>query len=276
MLVRSLKTIAISIFGVAYLILGQFIGAMVAPVFPEKFTGIVSYFTYLLFVFITLMLFARFKKGGPESLGFNFIGIKWWWFVFALVLPWVLNLVMMVLLHGSIVPDPNLSGNNAIFTLIAAIISGLTAGFTEEMIFRGLLFSKVKEYSGTLVAVIFPSFVFAAAHILNGAISIASIIMLLLGGTAVGIMFSMIRIATGSIWAGALVHSVWDILIVSPLSESPLFSLSFNDSLKGNLLLSGGDFGIETSLPAILLYTLVALGLYYTMKKYPSILKLKY
>lgn len=44
--------------------------------------------------------------------------------------------------------------------------------------------------------------------------NIISILLLLVAGTSVGIMFSLIVYESGSIWCSALVHGTWNIIMI--------------------------------------------------------------
>ena len=61
-----------------------------------------------------------------------------------------------------------------------------------------------------IAGILVPSISFAAIHLLNGEIDLPSKIMLLIGGTAVGVMFSLIALAGRSVWNSAIVHVLWD------------------------------------------------------------------
>ena len=76
----------------------------------------------------------------------------------------------------------------------------------------------------------------------------------------IGVMFSMIRIQSGSIWPGALVHGVWNttfsvITIGSTMTDNAIIKYVL---YLHNPLLESGDMGIEVGLPTILFYAAVA------------------
>lgn len=98
--------------------------------------------------------------------------------------------------------------------------------------------------------------------------------MLIIAGTSVGIMFSMIRIYTNSIWYGVIVHTLWDLLAATspnnflvigpnPTISDSFYSYKLSDS---SLFLFGGDYGIETSIIAIMIYLSVSLILFVKIK----------
>ena len=90
--------------------------------------------------------------------------------------------------------------------------------------------------------------------------NIVDIIVLVIAGTAVGIMFSLIAMESGSIWASAIVHGLWNLVIIGgilEISAEPLSSIFTYTLTSRSTLLTGGAFGIESSLPSIVGYGIV-------------------
>ena len=79
-------------------------------------------------------------------------------------------------------------------------------------------------------------------------------------GTLVGVMFSLIEIESGSFWNNALVHAVWNMVILGILhtDAAPSDSYVFTYVLDSkSMLITGGGFGIEASLIATVAYFVV-------------------
>ena len=83
---------------------------------------------------------------------------------------------------------------------------------------------------------------------------------LLVAGTIVGILFSLIACESGSVWNSALVHGVWNAALLggilhigSAADSASMYNFVLTDA---PFLLSGGDFGIEASVLAIVPYLL--------------------
>jgi membrane protease YdiL (CAAX protease family) len=85
----------------------------------------------------------------------------------------------------------------------------LTAGLTEEIAFRGALFDTFAETLpedwGIVVAVVVPSLIFGALHALNRTYFLAT--------TAAGVYFSLIVLWSGDLWAAALAHFLYDLIV---------------------------------------------------------------
>ena len=139
----------------------------------------------------------------------------------------------------------------------AVFYCGISAGVAEEVVFRGLLMGALEQRWGRGVAAVVPSMVFACLH-WSSTLNLVSAVLLFVAGTAVGLMFSLITYESGSVWSAALVHAVWNCVIIGGL-------LSIGAPADGEALLcdtldtravvlTGGEFGIESSLFAVLGY----------------------
>lgn len=107
-------------------------------------------------------------------------------------------------------------------------------------------------------AIIAPSILFGALHIIGNDLKPLSAIQLLAAGSIVGIMFSLIVYESGSVWNSAVIHVIWNIMIAGGIlhigSGARVDSL-FNFTLNSrSSLITGGDFGAEASVIAIAVY----------------------
>ena len=71
----------------------------------------------------------------------------------------------------------------------AVAFYGLATGIVEEMIFRGLVMGCLEERFGKKIAVIVPSVLFGALHIIGNRLDFVSTIQLLMRGSIVGYIF---------------------------------------------------------------------------------------
>ena len=98
--------------------------------------------------------------------------------------------------------------------------------------------------------------------------SIVSCLLVLIAGTMVGIMFSVIAIESGSVWNSGIVHVLWNIVIIGgglsiseTVDEYSVMTYVLNSKL---FIFTGGEFGIESSIIAVLGYmavTFIAVGM---------------
>lgn len=147
---------------------------------------------------------------------------------------------------------------------------GIATGIAEESIFRGVILGVLEKKLNRKWAILIPSVVFGGLHIIGRQLDIISIIQLMVAGTFVGVLFSLITIESNSIWNSAIVHSIWNIVFIGKIinigiSENPesIYNIVL---LSKNLLITGGDFGVEASLPAIAIYIIFSLIVYKWLK----------
>lgn len=172
-------------------------------------------------------------------------------------------------------------------SLVTALFGvGITAGICEELIFRGMIFRYMKKTLGTKAAVIIPALLFACTHIMNmETFNLADLILLILAGSSVAVMFALFALESDSIYPGAFAHTLWNTLIigglfgigeiVNGLSNDSYIVIPINSTSK---LLTGGNFGVEAALPAIVGYILAALltAFLYKRRNKESITNLRY
>jgi uncharacterized protein len=136
--------------------------------------------------------------------------------------------------------------------LIAATI---LPAFMEELLFRGILFRWIEEFAGSWAALVVTSALFGLAHITNpnaswfSSFTIAVEAGLLLGGA---------YMLTRSLWMPIGLHAAWNFtqgfvfdVPVSGIDQEGLVEAR----LSGPELLSGGAFGLEASLIALVIAT---------------------
>ncbi|MDE5991857.1 MAG: CPBP family intramembrane metalloprotease [Oscillospiraceae bacterium] len=147
----------------------------------------------------------------------------------------------------------------------SVFVVGLAVGAVEEAVFRGVVMKALEMRWNKAVAVIVPSALFGAAHALNGKLSLVSFIQLLVAGSIVGILFSLVTYESESIWSAAFMHAIWNMCMASGILNiytEPVESCIFNYVLESkSALITGGEFGAEASVISIgayLIFTAVA------------------
>ncbi|WP_426593487.1 CPBP family intramembrane glutamic endopeptidase [Cellulomonas sp. McL0617] len=137
----------------------------------------------------------------------------------------------------------------------AAGLLGLAvvAGVTEELVFRGILFRIVEERAGTWVALAFTAVLFGAIHLVNpdatlwGAIAIA---------VEAGCMLAAAYAATRTLWLPIGLHIGWNFAVSgifgTEVSGATTAAGLLHGVTSGPVILSGGAFGPEASLFAVL------------------------
>lgn len=126
----------------------------------------------------------------------------------------------------------------------------LVGALLEELTFRGYPFQKLTEAFGAFWAVVALSVLFGALHLGNPAAG-GWLSWGFFNTLAVGVLFALARIRSGSLWFSFGLHFGWNLfqgavfgLPVSGLSE---FSTLVTANAHGSLALTGGAYGPEAS-----------------------------
>jgi uncharacterized protein len=161
-----------------------------------------------------------------------------------------------------------LGGYTVVGTRSAAVLAvpvaiSIVSGFTEEIIMRGLFFRLVEGWLGSWIALILSAALFGAAHLGNDNAT-------LLAGAAIaleaGVSLAALYMLTRRLWAVIGLHAAWN------FAQGGIFGVAVSGfqmngllvpRISGPDLLTGGFFGAEASLPAIVVMTLFGLAVLY-------------
>lgn len=192
------------------------------------------------------------------------------WAVAAVLLPVLISAVYL-LLPGYYESNPLDIRTKLAFVTRGVFLAGVGAGVAEELLFRGLLMNAVIKKWGRAAGVLAPSGFFALLHIIGMNFSLASCIQVMVAGTMVGIMFSLIALEGRCVWNSAIVHGVWNMIIIgggltigTEINEYSVCSYVLGTRA---FLLTGGEFGIESSVVAIIGYIVVSLAAVWMTKR---------
>lgn len=144
--------------------------------------------------------------------------------------------------------------------LFALMTTAIVPGIVEELLFRGILFRWIEQFGGTWAALLITSALFGTAHMFNpnatpfSSFAIACEAGLLLGGA---------YMLTRSLWFPVALHAAWNFtqgeIFDVPVSGTEVHGL-VQAKLAGPELLTGGAFGLEASIIALVVAT--GCGLY--------------
>lgn len=144
---------------------------------------------------------------------------------------------------------------------------GVFAGFVEEVIFRGIIFRWIEEFAGSWAALAVSSLLFGLAHWANpGATPFSSLAIAIEAGILLGGAYMLTR----SLWLAIGIHAGWN------LTQGLLFDVSVSGvevdglveaGMKGPDLLTGGAFGLEASVIALVVATAAGMWLVLQAKK---------
>lgn len=156
---------------------------------------------------------------------------------------------------------------------IAFILLFFTA-FSEEIVFRSYIFRVTEKSWGTLAGVLISSFLFGFAHMINevgGASLGEKALSCLFLSFEAGFPLVACYVMTRKIWMSVGMHWAWN------LFEGPVYGLLvsgttfgvplLSSNLSGPKYLTGGAFGLEASLSALVTGTGVGLFILYRAAK---------
>ena len=127
----------------------------------------------------------------------------------------------------------------------------ILAGASEEIIFRGYILQNLREWPGTILAVIVSSLLFGLVHGLNPNFNLFAALNIALAGVA----FCYAYLITGNLWLPLAFHFSWNFF------QGPVFSFPVSGVISGGLLstqvsqaesvITGGAFGPEGGLTGL-------------------------
>ncbi len=143
------------------------------------------------------------------------------------------------------------TGANSV-TVLSAAFSAAIAGFFEELLVRGVIYRILEESLGTRIALALSAVLFGLAHVANpNATAIATIAVALEAGLLLAAAYSL----TGRLWFATGLHCAWNFtqggIFGLPVSGHPMTGLLVG-TVSGPTWISGGEFGVEASLIAVL------------------------
>ena len=131
--------------------------------------------------------------------------------------------------------------------------------FTEELLFRVILFKLVEEFAGSWIGIIVQGLVFGFAHIGNENATILTSLSLVISDT---ILFGAAYMLTRRIWLIWGLHFSWNFfqegIFGMPNSGSQSDGL-IKPIIDGPQWVTGGKFGIEASIIAITIWFIIGI-----------------
>ncbi|MGH6872387.1 MAG: lysostaphin resistance A-like protein [Rhizomicrobium sp.] len=136
---------------------------------------------------------------------------------------------------------------------------GIASGVCEELVVRGGVFRILEQGTGTFIALVVSSALFGLLHIANpGATLLSSAAIMLEAGILLAAAYALTR----SLWLAIGLHFAWNFteggIFGAQVSGGKMTGL-LDIPLSGSPLMTGGSFGPEASIPAIVVCTTAGL-----------------
>ena len=145
----------------------------------------------------------------------------------------------------------HVSGSNGWAVLSAACAGSLGSGFVEELYLRGIFFRVLEEWAGSWISLGSSALLFGLLHLGNPHATLTSALAIALEA---GIMLAAAFMLTRNLWFPAGIHFAWN------FTQGGIFGIAVSGNraqgvlrsqLTGPELLSGGSFGAEASVFAV-------------------------
>ena len=200
----------------------------------------------LLCTVFTVWIFRKFiDRKSMLSLGFKlkdyrndlFAGMGWG---FLLIL-----IVFLVLWLSGMVNVTGIRFN--LLSVFSYFILFIIVALNEEILMRGYILSNLMDSMNKYVALVLTSILFSAMHLLNANTSIFSTFNIFVSGILLGIYFIHKR----NLWFPIGMHLTWNFF------QGPVFGFNVSgnvtdsiaiNNITGSELITGGEFGMESSL----------------------------
>lgn len=145
--------------------------------------------------------------------------------------------------------------------LLLMLLAFLVQGAGEEVLLRGYFTVSLSKERSLPLCIGVSSVVFSLMHMANSGFNLLAFLNILL----VGVFFALYMIKRGNLWGACAAHGMWNFvqgnffgLPVSGINAgTSVFQSTFH---AGNDLLTGGEFGLEASLP-VTMVLVAAIGL---------------
>lgn len=142
--------------------------------------------------------------------------------------------------------------------LLPALAIGVSSAVFEEIIFRGIIFRITEQKLGSVWALLISSSLFGFAHLANDGSTLYSAIAITIEA---GILLGAAFIYSRNLWLPIFIHFAWNFseggIYGAIISGNGLKKSLVKATFDGPDLLTGGKFGPENSIQAVVLGLIV-------------------
>jgi membrane protease YdiL (CAAX protease family) len=153
---------------------------------------------------------------------------------------------------------------------LLTILMMLLVSFAEELVFRGYVLNNLMQSVPKEAALFTSAILFAIFHSLNPNFNLIAFINIFIAGMLLGVNY----IYTRNLWFAIFFHFTWN-FFQGPILGFEVSGLSLpsllDQNLRGSILLTGGEFGLEASWLTTFATSLMAIALFFLFqRKYES------
>lgn len=147
-------------------------------------------------------------------------------------------------------------GFNPLLFLLPNLAMAIKSGIFEELLFRGVLFRSVETMLGSWAGILVSSLAFGAVHLTNPGTTMGGAVYI---GIEAGLLLSAAYLVTRRLWICMGFHMAWNYFQSAVFSGVVSGAVSDPGLLKATIegpeLLTGGSFGMEHSVVALVICT---------------------
>jgi len=162
---------------------------------------------------------------------------------------------------------------NPFSSIITPLAVAFSVAIFEETLLRGIIFRIVEEKLGSYISLLISAIIFGTVHLLNPDSSVISTICI----GIVGFMLGATYIYSRSLWLPIAIHFSWNFvqsgIFGAITSGNEQTSSLFNTNISGTELITGGAFGPEGTIQAVLFWLLVSITFMVLITKQNKLIK---
>lgn len=147
-------------------------------------------------------------------------------------------------------------GVDPLIFLLPGLAMAIKSGVFEELLFRGVLFRSVEAIFGSWVGIVVSSLVFGLLHLMNPGATLGGAVYICIEA---GLLLAAAYLVTRRLWICMGFHMAWNYFQAAVFSGAVSGTASepglLKAAIEGPELLTGGSFGMEHSVVALVLCT---------------------
>lgn len=164
--------------------------------------------------------------------------------------------VLLLMLFGMY----QVEGLNPLSYMIPAAAMAVKSSVFEELLFRGVLFRSVESMAGSWIAIIVSSLVFGLIHLINPDSTVAGAVYIAIEA---GLLLAALYLVTRRLWMAIGYHMLWNYVQSAVFSGIVSGGVAlpglFQARIEGPNFYTGGTFGMEQSVFALVLCTVTGI-----------------
>ena len=151
---------------------------------------------------------------------------------------------------------------NPISNVIIPFTIAFTVAVFEEILIRGIIFRIIEEKLGSYISLLISAIIFGALHLLNPNSTLISGLSV---GIEAGLLLGAAYIYTRNLWFPIAIHFAWNFMqsgiFGAITSGNEKTSSLLTTKLTGNSFITGGEFGPEGTIQALIFCVLASIVL---------------